>query len=198
MQGLCECDEDIAKAHARIGAPAPRNRPQGFATLLQTIVSQQVSTAAAKTIFGRVEQALGELQPQQALRVGVQGLRDAGMSQRKAEYALGLAEAIIDGSFPVDSLQKLSLQDAVEQIARLRGFGQWSAEIYCMFSLRHQDVFPADDLALLTALQAMKKLHARPRAKEARALTEHWAPFRSTGALFLWHWYHDYRSGGDG
>ncbi|NNC55069.1 MAG: DNA-3-methyladenine glycosylase 2 family protein [Pseudomonadales bacterium] len=198
MQGLCAADSDVAREHAWIGAPAPRNSPQGFATLLQTIVSQQVSTAAARTIYARVEALLGEALPERLLAVGNDALRGAGMSGRKAEYALGLAAAIVDGSFPIDALGKLSREQAVEEITRLRGFGQWSAEIYCMFSLRHQDVFPADDLALLTALQAMKQLASRPKPREARELTAHWAPFRSTGALFLWHWYHDYRSSASG
>jgi len=72
---------------------------------------------------------------------------------------------------------------------QLRGFGRWSAEIYLMFSLGRRDIFPADDLALQVALGRLKGLDKRPKAKEARALTEPWAPYRSAASLFLWHYY---------
>ncbi|MGB5325483.1 MAG: hypothetical protein WBN40_08680 [Pseudomonadales bacterium] len=194
MRRLSDIDADVARAYARIGAPRARQRPQGFATFMQTIVSQQVSTAAANTIYRRVEEALEGVTAEAVLQAGSATLRSAGMSERKSEYALGLAESILDGTFPIDSLKQLSLEDAIAEITSLRGFGRWSAEIYCMFSLRHQDVFPADDLALLNALTGLKKLQQRPTPKQARELTAHWSPFRSTGSLFLWHWYHDSRS----
>ena len=72
----------------------------------------------------------------------------------------------------------------------MRGFGAWSAEIYCMFSLGRPDIFPAGDLALQIALARLKGLEVKPTPKEARALTRHWQPYRTAGALFLWHYYH--------
>ena len=188
---LAGLDTDIAREHARIGSPAPRNRPQGFATLLSTIVSQQLSTKAANTIYTRVEALLGDVTPAALLALDEAQLRSAGMSGRKTEYATGLARAIEDGSFRLDELPGMDTEEAIEHITTVRGFGRWSAEIYCMFSLQRDDIFPADDLALLVALVGLKKLEQRPTAKQARELVAHWSPWRSAGSLFLWHWYHD-------
>jgi len=79
--------------------------------------------------------------------------------------------------------------EAINAITALRGFGHWSAEIYLMFSLKRQDVFPADDLALQVALGRLKSLSEKPTPKQARDLVAHWTPWRSVGSLFLWHYY---------
>jgi DNA-3-methyladenine glycosylase II len=78
---------------------------------------------------------------------------------------------------------------AIRSITALRGFGDWSAEIYLMFSLQRSDIFPANDLALQIALQRLKGLEQRPDEKQTRSLIEHWSPWRSAGSLFLWHYY---------
>jgi len=111
------------------------------------------------------------------------------MSFRKIEYAKGLAEAQLAGTFDAEGLDQLSDEKVIESITALRGFGRWSAEIYLMFSLGRQDVFPADDLAIQVALGRLKGLEKKPTPKQARDLIEHWAPWRSVGSLFLWHYY---------
>jgi DNA-3-methyladenine glycosylase II len=116
-------------------------------------------------------------------------LREAGMSFRKIEYAKGLAEAIDSGKFDVEGLVSLEDSEAIAAITSLRGFGPWSAEIYLMFSLNRQDIFPADDLALLVALGRLKGLPAKPTPKVAREMVKHWSPWRSVGSLFLWRYY---------
>lgn len=189
MEALAELDADIAQAYAQIGAPAPRHRPPGFGTFLSTIVSQQISTEAASAIMGRVIARLPEVSAQGILCVDDQDLRQAGLSYRKIEYAKGLAEAVVRGEFDVDSLGTLSDEDAIQTISSMRGFGRWSAEIYLMFSLGREDVFPADDLALQVALQRLKKVPQKLTPKRARDLVSHWTPWRSVGSLFLWHYY---------
>ena len=111
------------------------------------------------------------------------------MSRRKIEYASGLALAIADNSFPIDALSAMDDEEAIISITSLRGFGRWSAEIYLMFSLGRRDIFPSDDLALLVALGRLKGIEKRPTPAQARQLIEHWSPWRSAGALFLWHYY---------
>ena len=118
-----------------------------------------------------------------------QALRDAGLSWRKIEYAKGLAEAELAGTFSADGLAHLSDDEAIAAITQLRGFGRWSAEIYLMFSLQRPDIFPADDLALRVALGRLKGMEDKPTPKQARQLVEPWAPWRSVGSLFLWHYY---------
>ena len=118
------------------------------------------------------------------LDLPVLALREAGLSQRKVEYAQGLAEAIIRGDFDPEALTKMGDVEAIEAITQLRGFGPWSAKIYLMLSLRRQDIFPADDLILLTSLQRLKNLPNRPTPKVARGMILHWSPWRSAGSLF--------------
>jgi DNA-3-methyladenine glycosylase II len=108
---------------------------------------------------------------------------------RKVEYAQGLAQAILDGDFVPADLEAKENDEVTKAITALRGFGVWSAEIYLMFSLQRNDIFPADDLALQVALQRLKGLAQRPTPGQARSLIEHWSPRRSAGSLFLWHYY---------
>ncbi|MYL23624.1 DNA-3-methyladenine glycosylase 2 family protein [Halomonas alkaliantarctica] len=189
MQALSEVDPDIARAYPRIGAPTPRERDKGFATFFATIVSQQISTDAARAIMARVNTLLPELHANAVMEVEGQALRDAGLSWRKVEYAKGLAEAELAGTFSAVALEQLSDEEAINAITQLRGFGRWSAEIYLMFSLKRADIFPADDLALRVALGRLKDLEDKPTPKKARQMVEHWAPWRSVGSLFLWHYY---------
>lgn len=189
MEYLISVDDEIAQSVSQLGYPPPRLRPQGFETFLSTIISQQLSTEVAKAILNRVKQLIPEVNPQALLALDKEQLREAGLSYRKIEYAQGLAEAICSNSFSVERLASLDNESAIKEITALRGFGRWSAEIYLMFSLRRTDIFPADDLALQVALQRMKQLDARATPKQARKLTEHWAPWRSVGALYLWHYY---------
>lgn len=189
LSALAKIDPEVAAAVAVLGAPPPRLRPPGFETFLATIVSQQLATEAARAILGRVQDLLPEISAQALLAVEDGALRAAGLSYRKIEYAKGLAQAVQDGRFDIDALAGMSDEEAIASITALRGFGRWSAEIYLMFSLRRPDIFPADDLALQVALGRLKQLDGRPTAKQARDLVAHWAPWRSVGSLFLWHYY---------
>jgi len=189
MAALAKVDPDIARAYPLVGAPEPRQRDQGFATFFSTIVSQQISTEAARAIMSRVKTLLPELHAKAVMDVEDQALRDAGLSWRKVAYAKGLAEAELAGTFSADGLALLSDDEAIAAITQLRGFGRWSAEIYLMFSLQRMDIFPADDLALRVALGRLKKREGKPTPKQARQLVEHWGPWRSVGSLFLWHYY---------
>lgn len=190
LKQLAGKDDDVASALAQVGMPPPRVRPAGFETFLSTIVSQQISTAAAKAIWGRVIALMPAVNATEFLSLSPQALRTAGLSARKVEYARGLAQAVCDGSFSPEILAQMDDESAIAAITALRGFGRWSAEIYLMFSLRRKDVFPADDLALQMALQRLKGMDNRPSPKQARELTAHWSPYRSAGSLFLWHYYH--------
>ncbi|MCS2607863.1 DNA-3-methyladenine glycosylase family protein [Halomonas dongshanensis] len=189
MQALAEADPDIARALPQVGAPSPRERDRGFATFFSTIVSQQISTEAARAIMGRVNTLLPELHAKAIIDIEGQALRDAGLSWRKVEYAKGLAEAELAGTFSADGLEHLSDEEVIAAITALRGFGRWSAEIYLMFSLKRPDIFPADDLALRVALGRLKGLDDKPTPAKARQMVAHWAPWRSVGSLFLWHYY---------
>lgn len=186
LEALSAVDGDLSQALALVGSPPPRTRPSGFSAFLAIIIGQQVSTSAANAIRGRVEALLPNVDAASVMATETEALRTAGMSYRKIEYAKGLAEAQLNGTFDAE---KLSDDEVIESITALRGFGRWSAEIYLMFSLQRQDVFPADDLAILVALGRLKGLEKKPTPKQARLLVEHWQPYRSVGSLFLWHYY---------
>jgi len=189
LNKIAEVDGDVKKALPIFGYPAPRIRPAGFETFLSTIVGQQISTGAAKAIMGRIQLLLPIMRAHNLLELPEGALRHAGLSGRKVEYAEGLAKAIVEGTLDVEGLSDQSDKEAIRSITALRGFGEWSAEIYLMFSLRRSDIFPANDLALQVALQKLKGLENRPGDKQAREIIAHWSPWRSAGSLFLWHFY---------
>ena len=186
---IAEIDADVLRARSDIGDPEPRNRRGGFHMFVSTVVSQQLSTKAAATIFSRVNTVVPDLSPEGLLSASVKELRGAGLSARKIEYLQGLAKATLAGEFDPDALETMDDEKAIQSIVRLRGFGVWTAKIYLMFSLDRGDIFPEDDLALLVALQHLKGLESRPKPSEALELTRTWSPNRSAGSLFLWRYY---------
>ena len=189
LDRLALVDDDLARGLELVRYPKPRIREQGFETLLSAVVSQQISTGAAAAIMGRLRDLLPEMQAESVLRLPDGALREAGLSLRKVEYVEGLARAMSEGSFDPASLPEMDDQAVIDAITALRGFGAWSAEIYLMFSLQRSDVFPAGDLALRVALQKLKGIADPLNEKQAREIVSAWAPYRSAGSLFLWHYY---------
>ncbi|MBN1378679.1 MAG: DNA-3-methyladenine glycosylase 2 family protein [Gammaproteobacteria bacterium] len=187
LDAIAAVDRHMAQALEIHGYPTMSLQPRGFETFLCTIINQQLSSKAAATILARVMALLPVCSAKSLLRLPDQILRDAGLSWRKVEYLKGLAQAIESGDFEPESLEELDDEEAIESITRLRGFGRWSAENYLIFSMGRRDIFPADDLIIQTALQKIKRMRTRPTAKAARKKVQHWAPWRSVGALFLWH-----------
>jgi DNA-3-methyladenine glycosylase II len=190
LEALASRDADVARAIARLGQPAPRQRPPGFATLLRIITAQQISTKAAAAIHGRLETAIGSsCEPAAYLALDDAALRACGLSARKVAYGRALAAAIGERRLDLDALATASDDAVIEALTMLPGFGRWSAEIYLLFALGRLDVLPADDLALQVGFQRLKRLADRPRARDLRAMTESWAPWRGAGAILLWHFY---------
>jgi DNA-3-methyladenine glycosylase II len=187
---LAVCDPDVARAIDRVGLPAPRARPPGFATLLRIITAQQLSTKAAAAIQARLEVAMGDrVAPDAYLSLGDETLRACGLSARKVVYGRALAEALTSGRLDLDGLADAPDDVVIEALTALPGFGRWSAEIYLLFALDRLDVLPADDLALQVGFQRLKRLDQRPTAKAFRLATEGWAPWRGAGSILLWHFY---------
>ena len=190
VDAIALVDKDVAKAVAIFGYPQPRVRAPGIETFFSIVVGQQLSTHAAAAIMNRARVLLPVFNPESILSKTDEELRSIGLSKQKIVYVKGLAEAILNGEFDLDELQGLDDKTAIQTITALKGFGPWSAEIYCMFSLQRPDIFPSGDLALLIALQKLKGLAEKPSPKEAQQIVQHWSPWRSVGSLFLWHYYH--------
>ena len=189
LEALAERDPDIAEAYVRCGLPPVRSTPDGFAGLLHTIVCQQVSAAAGRAILGRLEAAVRPMTPKALLRLDDEALRGVGLSRPKMRYCRGLAEDLASGRLDLAAVRDLDDAAAVAQITRVKGLGRWSAECYLLFALERPDIWPADDLAVQTAMQRLKRLEARPTTKVMDRLAEPWRPHRSAAARFLWHYY---------
>lgn len=190
LDRLAGIDGDIEGALARIGYPAPRQRPRGFTTLLRIMTAQQLSTRSAAAIWARLEQACTpEVTAERFLALDDEALRAIGLSRRKMAYGRGLAEAVRSGALDLDLLATAPEEDAIGAISALHGFGRWSAEIYLLFAVGRTDMWPADDLALQVGMQRLKGLDERPGRKVMTELAEPWRPHRGCGAIFLWHFY---------
>jgi len=189
LQALGRMDSDVARVLNEAGPPELRSREPGFEALLGAIVSQQISKAAAKTVWDRLAAAVDPLGPETILALDDDALRAAGLSRQKVTYARGLAEAVVSGAVDLAGLAGLPDEAVVEQLTALRGIGRWSAEVYLLFALGRPDAFPADDLALMIGAQRLKRLDDRPNRTALTEIAEAWRPWRGPAALLLWHYY---------
>jgi DNA-3-methyladenine glycosylase II len=181
---LAALEPRFAQALALTGPLPLRRRADGFETLFSAIVSQQVSTAAAAAIWGRLE-ATGATTPEGVLAATDEALRAAGLSRQKIAYGRAIAGVGLDFA----ALRTLPDDGVVAELTRIKGIGVWTAEIYAMFSLGRADVFARGDLALQDAAQRLFELEARPGEKALRAMSLAWSPWRSVAARLLWAYY---------
>ena len=179
----------MARAYALVGLPPGRSRRAGFASLIGTICSQQMSTASSRAIMGRLNEAVKKLDPKAFLALDDRALRGIGFSRQKIVYCRILAEAVASGELNLRALESLSDEAVVDELTKLKGIGRWTADIYLLFTLDRPDVWPVDDLALVVAVQRLKGLKTRPNAKKMLKIGEAWRPRRSAAARFLWHYY---------
>ena len=172
---------------AVLGRLVDRDRDR-FVALCRIIVGQQVSTAAARTIWGRVEEAFdGPPTPEQLIEPDAEErLRACGLSGRKASYAIGIAEAIVAEELLLDSFDSMSDDEVIEAVVAMRGLGRWSAEMFLMFDLGRPDVFSGGDLGLRRGIQIAYELDEMPSPEEAVAIAERWSPHRTLASLYLW------------
>ncbi len=189
VRALAAADTDLARVGRLHGPPGLRAREPGFPTLLNIMVSQQLSRASAEAIWGRLEAACRPLSGAAFLALSDQEIRATGLSRQKAGYARALARALADGEVELAGLAALDDQAAVETLVTLKGIGRWSAEIYILSALGRPDVWPADDLALMVAVQRLKGLAERPARAEMERIAEPWRPWRAVAARMLWHYY---------
>ena len=191
LDAIAASEPAMARALEIAGYPQPRIRPTGYATLLRTIVGQQVSVAAAASVWSRLEALLGEgLPPDALLAAEFEALRACGLSRQKQGYARSLCELVIAGALDFDALPPDD-EEAIARLVQIKGIGRWSAEIYLLFAEGRPDIWPAGDLAVQAGLHRILGLGMRPGEKEARALAERWRPHRGAAAIFTWHCYNN-------
>jgi len=189
VRALADRDPIFAAVVEEHGVPEPRNSEPGAQTLLRTIVGQQVSVAAARSMWAKLETAFGSPPDLQLLLAATdEELRAAGMSRQKAGYIRSLAELVISGDLDLDNLPADD-EDAIALLTKIKGIGRWSAEIYLLFAEGRADVFPAGDLAVLVELGRLKGLKEKPSEKQLREMAEAWRPYRGAAAILAWHSY---------
>ena len=189
LDRIAAIEPGFARALQRAGYPEPRIRERGHATMLRTIVGQQVSVAAAASMWRRFEDFAGpEMDPHRILAADFDTLRACGLSRQKQGYVRSLCELVVAdaldfAALPADDEQAIAL------LTRIKGIGRWSAEIYLLFAEGRPDIWPAGDLAVQAGLAKLLGLEERPSEKQTRALAEGWRPHRGAAAIFTWHYY---------
>lgn len=189
LDSLAAREPRLAQELARIGYPEPRIRQRGYKTMLRTIVGQQVSVAAAASMWRKLEAELGpDFTPACLLARDYDSLRACGLSRQKQGYARSLCELVAAGEVNFDRLPA-SDEEAIALLTRIKGIGRWSAEIYLLFAEGRADIWPAGDLAVQEGVKRLLGLEERPAEKATRALAEAWSPERGAMAIFTWHFY---------
>jgi DNA-3-methyladenine glycosylase II len=189
LAGLMATHPCWKQAYALAGRPPLRKRPDGFAGLAQIVVSQQLSTASAKAIWGRLEAAFDPLDHTAILRARSAKLARAGLSAPKIKTLKAIARAIEGGELDLPSLVHQPADEAHAALTAIHGIGPWTADIYLLFCLGHADAWPAGDLALQEAARLLLALKKRPTSKEMGPLAEAWRPWRGAAACMLWGYY---------
>ncbi len=188
-QALVVADPLLARVVEAVPPFEWRLRTGGFEGLFRMIVEQQVSVAAAASIWRRVGEGLGEITPQSVLAHSTDELRAFGLSGQKARYGHEIARAHTEGRIDFDHLEQLDDDAAIAALTAIKGVGLWTAETFLMFCEGRTDVFPGGDVALQEAMRWANGIEIRPTQKQAYARAEVWRPHRSVAAHLLWSWY---------
>jgi DNA-3-methyladenine glycosylase II len=189
LDALAGMEPAFARAIGLAGYPEPRMRDRGYATMLRTIIGQQVSVAAANSMWNKLVACIGDAcDPAFLLTRDFDQLRACGLSRQKQAYLRSLAEMVVARSIDFDDLPRDD-ETAIALLTQIKGIGRWSAEIYLLFAEGRRDIWPAGDLAVQEAVKRLLNREARPAEKETRALAENWRPYRGAAAIFAWHCY---------
>lgn len=189
IDALAAIEHGFAAALDRVGYPPPRGREPGYETLLRTIVGQQVSVAAAASVWNKLEAELGAgCAAEILLSRDYDALRACGMSRQKQGYARSLAELVLSGTLDLHALPEDD-EEAIARLIMVKGIGRWSAEIYLLFAEGRPDIWPAGDLAVQIEIGRILGWPERPSEKMVREVAERWRPHRGAAAIMAWHHY---------
>ena len=183
---LCARDPDLRRVVRLHGAPPLWARRPGFPTLVRIILEQQVSLAAARTMYGRVHERTGGVTAESIAELGVAGLRTLGLTGQKASYCHRLAEQLLAGALDLSVIARGHDDAGRARLLQVRGLGPWSVDIYYLMALRRPDIWPHGDLALAEAVYRVKRLRGRPSHARLAEIAARWAPWRSVAARILW------------
>ena len=183
-----ECDPKIARVIQAIGPFRLKRNRNYFVELCRSIVSQQISVAAADTIFSRFQKLFDGYAPTPERVAGLKDaqLKAAGLSRQKAAYLKDLSFRFLDKTIRPRQLNYLGNEEIIAQLTGVHGIGRWTAEMFLIFSLNRLDILPVDDLGLRVAVQNIYQMKDRPDAKRLRAIGKKWSPFETVATWYAW------------
>ena len=184
IQALIELEPRFAPVYEQVGVPSLRRNEGGFAALLRAIVGQQLSVAAASSIWQRLVDA-DLITPKTLIQADDDDLRAQGLSRQKIRYVRSLVDHDID----YQALTTMSDGEVIATLTAVTGIGRWTAEMYLLFSLGRADILAVDDLAIRVAAMALLELPERPTPKQLKVATQSWSPYLSAASLLLWAYY---------
>ena len=184
IQALIELEPRFAPVYEQVGVPSLRRNEGGFAALLRAIVGQQLSVAAASSIWQRLVDA-NLITPKTLIQADDDDLRAQGLSKQKIRYVRSLVDHDID----YQALTTMSDDEVIETLTAVTSIGRWTAEMYLLFSLGRADILAVDDLAIRVAAMALLELPERPTPKQLKVATQSWSPYLSAASLLLWAYY---------
>ena len=187
---LARRDRVMKKLIPKFGEARLQSRGDAFTTLARSIVGQQISVRAAQSVWDRLVGLLGtasnRIPPAVVEGAEIKALREAGLSQRKAEYLLDLAQHFSSGAVHVPQWRQMDDEAIIEELVAIRGIGRWTAEMFLIFHLMRPNVLPLDDLGLLKGI-SLSYFSGEPVSRaEAREVGEAWAPYRSVATWYIW------------
>lgn len=186
---LASQDQDLKLILENHGYPPMWTRENTFETLVHIILEQQVSLASALAALNKLKEKLTEITPEKILQLSDEEMRECYVSRQKNIYIKGLANAIVNGEIDLEKLSKMSNDEVRKELVNLKGIGNWTVDVYLMFTLQRTDIFPIGDLAAVNALKRLKQLPAKSTREEILEISEKWKPFRSIASMMLWHYY---------
>jgi len=186
IKRLINIDGIFTSIAERFGHPPNWTRPMGFISLSKIILEQQVSLASANAHFLKLSKYLKEFTPSDILKLSDQEMRNCQISRQKAIYLRALSTAILQGEINLDELPRLSEAEVRKQLTKIKGIGNWTADIYLMFCLQAKDTFPIGDIAVINTIRELYDVKTK---EEITLLAEKWKPYRSLAVYFLWHYY---------
>jgi DNA-3-methyladenine glycosylase II len=187
LDHLQKADVILGSIIARVGPCKMTYRDPSFEMLARAIVFQQLSTKAAQTIYGRLEEAAGgPLTPQSIQNLSIGEMRRAGLSRQKLGYIRDLAEHALSGKVDFALLPSMSDEQVIESLTDIKGVGVWTAHMFLIFSLRRPNVLPVGDLGVRMAIQRAYKKRKLPTPKQIEQIAKGWHPYCSYAAWYLW------------
>lgn len=181
-------DPVLAAVIQQVGPVTLKPQRDRFKLLVRSIISQQISTAAARTIRERLETALkpAGVRPETVAHLSVEQLRALGVSRQKASYLLDLADKCADGTVRLSAIGRMSDEDVITELTQVKGIGRWSAQMFLIFSLGRLDVFPHDDLGVRNAIRRMYRLKELPGKDQCLEIGNLWRPYATIGSWYCW------------